>query len=247
MHPHRPTHRPILTLAAAALALALTGCGEVASQGAATQAPSAQPSATSAAPASPAPSSATDASRPAATATGEAPASTAPSAALSTFTFPGGRFSFDHPQDWTVEGFHSVDAPVTTVTATVKDPAGRTMATVYIGGLADMVAGGGSRTVYESVPVPGLASLPAPQAHVSWFREGDGDSALYHLRLTAGTPAATPDPATERVVQTHEGVLGAEAVWDVPRPFASEEAAKAWYDSDEGRQLRALLLSLRAS
>ena len=245
MHPHRPTHRPILTLAAAALALALSGCGTAVSQGAATQAPSAQPSASTST-ASPAPSSATEASSPAGTATAGATASTAPSAALSTFTFPGGRFSFDHPQEWTVEGFHSVEAPVTTVTATVKDAAGRTMATVYIGAVADVVASNVERTVYETVPVPGLASLPAPQAHLSWYRE---DASMYWLQITAGPAVSGPSTpgAPGGLSRPHAGGVAAPVVGPPPQRSAAAVVGKAWYASDEGRQLRALLLSLRAS
>ena len=120
------------------------------------------------------------------------------------------------------------------------------MATVYVGGVADVVTTTAERTVYETVPVPGLASLPAPQAHLSWFRE---DSSYYRLQLTSGPAVAGAAPTGDVVglIRTNEGVLTAEAVWDAPFPFASEEAAKAWYASAEGRQLRALLLSVRAS
>ena len=244
MYPVRPTHRPILTLAAAALALALTGCGAMAAQNGG--GPAGPPSSTAAAASQPS-SSAEGASQPSSSAQAPAPgagehAATAPAAELATFTFPGGRTSFDHPKDWTVDGFHSADAAVTTATATVKNADGRTMATVYVGAIGDVVAGNVERTVYETLPVPGLASLPAPQAHLSWYRE---DSSAYRLQLTSGPAAAGAE--TVGLIRTHEGVLSAEVVWDAPQPFASEEAAKAWYASDEGRQLRALLLSLRAS
>lgn len=243
MYPVRPTYRPVLTAAAAALALALTGCGALASQGAATPPASASSSDSPAAASQPGETAAaaTQPSSASAPSAGD-PAATAPAAALATFTFPGGGVSFDHPQDWTVDGFHSADATVTTATATVKNADGRTMAAVYVGAIGDVVASDVERTVYETVPVPGLASLPAPQPHLSWYRE---DSSVYRLQLTSGAAAADSDVVG--LIRSNEGVMSAEVVWDVPQPFASEDAAKAWYASDEGRQVRALLLSLRAS
>lgn len=177
------------------------------------------------------------------------PTAAAPASARATFTFPDGRISFDYPADWTVDLFHPASAAVPTATATIRDAAGRPMATVYVGAIGDEVGQSGTRTVYESIPVPGLAGFPAPAPHASFFRAESGGVSHYTLALTAGATQsgeAAPMQAPSGLIQTGTGVMTAEAVWDSPTPFSSEDAAKAWYASAEGRAVRGILLSLRA-
>lgn len=234
-------------LSSAALAVALSGCaGTATTAGAASARPAtAQASAVPPAPAATVPLSQAP---PSSVASPSAPVAPADSG-LATFTFPGGTVSFDYPRDWTVELFHAASSSTPTATATVKDAGGRRMATVFIGGTGDVVSQAGPRTVYESAGVPGLAGLPGEPAHASFYRVGNGAASQYVLGLTAGAVASgenAPGSAPTGLIQTGSGVLAAEAVWDSPAPFASDHAARAWYASDEGRAVRALLLSIRA-
>lgn len=221
------------------LALALSGCAAAAGTSPAGT-PSAAASASSSAPAS----SAAEATPPP---SNMPAAGAAAQQGLATFTFPDGRTSFSYPAPWTVDVFHAAGAQATSATATVKDPAGRRMATVYIGQVTDAVTTPAVRTVYESTPVPGLAALPAPAAHVSWYRDDSGGASAYRLHLTAGPAAAGEGMSLDGIIRAGGGVLVAEVVWDSPTPFASEEAAEAWYASQEGQQVRALLTSIAYS
>ncbi|MFM9276014.1 hypothetical protein [Pseudarthrobacter sp. NKDBFgelt] len=120
-----------------------------------------------------------------------APASTAPAAALSTFTFPDGRLSFQHPVDWRVELFEASASPFVG-TASVYDPAGQLRVSVYTGEIADVVASSAARTVLETDPVPGLVGKSVPTPHSSFFVDRSGDTAQYRMGLTPGLPVS-PD------------------------------------------------------
>jgi hypothetical protein len=175
------------------------------------------------------------------------PAGSAAQQGLATFTFPDGRTSFSYPASWTVDVFHAAGAQPTSATATVKDPAGRRMATVYIGQVTDAVTTPVVRTVYESTPVPGLAALPAPAAHASWYRDDAGGVPAYRLHLTAGPAASGEGMSLDGIIRAGADVLVAEVVWDSPTPFASDAAAQAWYASREGQQVKAVLTSIAYS
>ncbi|GAB2752935.1 hypothetical protein [Sinomonas soli] len=223
-------------LSAAALSLALSGCASMAS----TAAP---------APSQPAPSATASPSRLPPSAGTSSSTSTAARPALATYKLPGGAVSFDYPRRWTVELFHAASASVPTATATLQDADGRKMATVSIAAIGDVVGHAGPRTVFESVAVPGLAGLPGAPAHASFYRVGADGGAQFALELTAGavTPGENaPGSAPEGLVRTRDGILAAAAVWDSRAPFASDEAARAWYSSAEGRAVRDVLLSVRA-
>ena len=73
-------------------------------------------------------------------------------------------------------------------TATVYDGSGAKQATVYTGQIADGVTSPVTRTMFESVPVPGLQDQPAPTAHYSFYVDRVNDIAKYRMHLTAGEP-----------------------------------------------------------
>jgi hypothetical protein len=232
--------RSSAALSAAALSLALSGCASMA-----TTAPPA-PSQTGAAP-----SAAASPSRlPPSAGISNSTSTAARPAALATYTLPGGAVSFDYPRGWTVELFHAASASVPTATATLEDAGGRKMATVSIAAIGDVVGHAGPRMVFESVAVPGLAGLPGAPGHASFYRVGADRDAQFALELTAGAVIPgenAPGSAPVGLIRTRDGILAAAAVWDSPVPFASDEAARAWYSSAEGRAVRDVLLSIRAT
>lgn len=234
----RPSHRaPSAAALAAVVALALAGCGAGPSGG------NASPSAVSAPMASSTPSgpgtSGPVASSPAAAASDQP--SSAPAGKVVTYTFPDGRLSFQHPTDWRVELFTAGESPFVG-TATVYDAAGVKQATVYAGQIADGVTSPVTRTVFESLPVPGLRGQPAPEAHYSFYVDRVNDVARYRMHLTAGAPIAGAEMALDGIIRTGERVLVADVEF-IEKPFASDDAAQSWLAGAEGQALKALLMS----
>ncbi|HJW00742.1 MAG TPA: hypothetical protein VJ617_16740 [Arthrobacter sp.] len=176
---------------------------------------------------------------------GGQPASSAPGpAALATYTFPDG-ISFRYPADWRVELFEAGGSPFVG-TATVYDAGGAKQATVYSGQIADGVTSPVTRTVFESLPVPGLQGQPAPAAHYSFYVDNVNDIAKYRMHLTAGAPIAGAEMALDGIIRVRDRVLVADVEF-IDNPFAGDDAAKAWLASAEGQALKALLLSVSAS
>ena len=234
----RPSHRaPSATALAAIVALALSGCG------AGTPGGGASPSAVSAPMTSSSPAAVPGTSGPAtpgpsAGATGQP----SPSAAkVATYAFPDGHLSFQHPADWRVELFTAGESPFVG-TATVYDAGGVKQATVYSGQIADGVTSPVTRTVFESLPVPGLQGQQAPEAHYSFYVDRVNDVAKYRMHLTAGAPIAGAEMAHDGIIRTGERVLVADVEF-IEKPFASDEAAKSWLAGAEGQALKALLMS----
>lgn len=228
----RPAHRaPFAAAFAAAVVLAVAGCGS-AGAGVAPSSAAAPPGSTSAAPATATPGPSTSAG----------PSSSAP-AATKTYTFPDGRPSFEYPADWRVELFTGEQKPATSATATVFDAGGTAQATIYAGKVADGVSFPVTRTVFESAPVPGLSQEPAPAAHYSFYADRMDGRPTYRMHLTAGAPQPGAGSALDGIIRVGEGVLVAEVKF-IDNPFESDAAAKKWLSGAEGQSLKALLLSI---
>jgi hypothetical protein len=241
-----------LFAALAAAALALTGCMANAStpgpeatgpevRGSEASAPASPSAASSSTP--PAPSNAT----PGADTAGTTAAATPPSSAsvpagLATYTFPDGRLSFEYPADWRVELFEAAASPFVG-TATVYDASGARQAEIYTGEIADGVSSPVTRTVFESVPVPGLQRQPDPAAHYSFYVDNVNDLATYRMHLTPGAPLAGAEMALGGIIRIGDRILMAEVDF-IDNTFASDEAARSWLAGPEGQALRALLMSV---
>lgn len=240
----RSSHRaPFVAALATAATLAMISCGAAAPGGSASPTAVATPSGPASAVSAPG-TAATAASSPTTPTTpaGGPPSSTPAPAGLATYTFPDGHVSFKHPADWRVELFDAGGTPFVG-TATVYDAAGTQQATVYSGQIADGVTSPVTRTVFEALPVPGLQGQPAPAAHYSFYVDRVNEIATYRMHLTAGAPIPGAEMALDGIIRTAQGVLVAE-IHFIEKPFASDEAAKAWLAGAEGQALKALLLSL---
>lgn len=234
----RPAHRARISAAlTAAAALTLTGCMASASPGVSGPAPTGpSPSVLASGAPAPAPGTAGPTTAPGST------SSSAPApAALATFTFPDG-LSFEYPAGWRVELFKAAGSPFVG-TATIYDAGGAKQATVYSGQIADGVTSPVTRTVFESLPVPGLQEQPAPVAHYSFYVDRVNDLATYRMHLTAGTPIAGAEMALDGIIRTGKGVLMADVQF-IDNPFAGDSDAKAWLGGAEGQALKALLMSI---
>ncbi|WP_314216521.1 hypothetical protein [Pseudarthrobacter equi] len=168
--------------------------------------------------------------------------STDPAAAgLATFTFPDGRLSFTRPADWKTEVFEASASPYVG-TATIYDASDKQLVSIYYGQIADGVSGPVTRTVFESVPVPGLQGRSTPEAHASFYVDWDDDDATYHLQLTAGAPATGPRDAVKGIILLGDRVLTAEVLFD-DQQFPDDKSARAWFAGSQGQALKAILAS----
>jgi hypothetical protein len=225
MHPQQ--RAPFFLAAITAGVLSLAGCAAGAPAGS-SGGPSAAP-ATQAATQSPAPTIV-----PAAT------SSPVPKGPV-TFTFPDGRLSFAHPEGWRVE-HEQVSASPAVETATVYDAGGKEQVAIYYSEIGDATAGNVSRFILETDPVPGLIGAAVPTPSSSFFVDHAFGTATYHMGLTPGSPVSPDGQVQYGLVMLGGRILTADVLFD-GRQFANDEAAKEWYWGDEGRSLKALLMS----
>lgn len=128
--------------------------------------------------------------------------------------------------------------------ATVYDASGNEQIGIFYSEVGGAVAGPHTRTVFFSEPVPGLQGHSGPEtAHASFYVDHIYGDPHYQLSLTAG--AAISSDGTEGADVAIIGgnrVLAASVVF-TGGPFASDEAAKAWFAGAEGQTLKAVLMS----
>ncbi|WP_285314485.1 hypothetical protein [Pseudarthrobacter sp. fls2-241-R2A-168] len=223
----RPAHRAATLMALTAVAaLTLMGCAEgPAADGSSSSGPAAQTAA---------------AASPLASIIPAATSSPVPKGPV-TFTFPDGRLSFAHPEGWRVE-HEQVSASPAVETATVYDAGGKEQVAIYYSEIGDATAGNVSRFILETDPVPGLIGAAVPTPSSSFFVDHAFGTATYHMGLTPGSPVSPDGQVQYGLVMLGDRILTADVLFD-GRQFANDEAAKEWYWGDEGRSLKALLMS----
>ncbi|WP_455835947.1 hypothetical protein [Pseudarthrobacter siccitolerans] len=223
----RPAHRATTFMALTAIAaLILTGCAAgPASDGSSSSGTAAQTAAAASPPASIVP---------------VATSSPAPAGPV-TFTFPDGRLSFAHPEGWRVN-HEQVSASPAVEIATVYDAGGKEQVAIYYSEIGDATAGNVSRFILETDPVPGLIGAAVPTPSSSFFVDHALGTVTYHMGLTPGAPVSPDGQVQYGLVMLGNRILTADVLFD-GRQFANDEAAKEWYWGDEGRSLKALLMS----
>ena len=245
--------RNALAAAAVAALLATTGCTGQASGTA--SAGSTAPPVTSAA-ASPRAAATAAAPLPApapSTAPGGAPAD---AAGAQTFTFPDGHISFAYPAGWTVQTkqgpYLDEAAEAGSVEAVVQDQTGAVVASISSGMYGDGAAGPVRRTVLDQAPVPGIIDATGkPAAFGFALDEVQPDGSSYYfmdVRLAAEF-LPTQDSSGSNQIPLANGIMAAYVVFDYTRQpvFATPDAAKAWLATEQYKQLKSLLLSLKYS
>ena len=172
------------------------------------------------------------------------PAASAPATAEPvTFTFPDGRLSFAHPAGWRVHRDGAIESPAVEK-ATVYDAGGNEQVRISYSEVGGSATGPLTRSVFYSEPIPGLHGHTGPAvAHASFFVDHIDGELQYRMALTGGA-AIRPDggQAADVVIVGGNRVLAATVVF-TEGPFASDEAAQAWFAGEEGQALKALLMS----
>ncbi len=173
----------------------------------------------------------------------EPAASASPAAGPVTFTFRDGRLSFAHPGGWRVHRDGTTESPAVE-NATVYDADGNEQMRIFYGEVGGSATGPLTRSVFSSEPVAGLHGHTGPAiAHASFFVDHIDGEPHYRMALTGGA-AIRPDGghAADVVIVGGNRVLAATVVFR-GGPFASDEAAQAWFAGEEGQALKALLMS----
>ncbi|PNI08988.1 hypothetical protein CXX84_10240 [Arthrobacter sp. AFG7.2] len=158
-----------------------------------------------------------------------------------TFTFADGRLSFAHPEGWHVE-HEQVSMSPAVETATIYDAGGNEQINIYYSQVGDATAGPATRFVLETDPVPGLIGHSVPTPSSSFFVDHADGAAHYRMGLTAGAPVSPDGKVQYGPIRIGDRILTADVLF-TGEPFADDVAAKAWYWGDEGRTLKAVLMS----
>lgn len=250
MNSNRAGFSTVLTMTGLAVCLVLAGCGSQAGTDPAaasnvavndTATPAFAPASTAA---------------PAAAATSAVPASVlrASSAkreatALKTYTFPDGHISFAYPATWTVRTVLP-PADVPGVEAIVADGAGVDLLSLGNGFTAGCAGGPVSRRVFDRAAVPGMTAPDGTEPVFGFAMEGypNGDGVAYFMGLADPRSLEEGEGVASwcNLIPTGNGGLITRVLFSDPG-FHNRGAARAWMETDQYAQLKALLVSLTYS
>jgi len=176
----------------------------------------------------------------------ELPASSAKHAspALKTFTFPDGHISFAYPEAWTVRTVLP-PAGLPGVEAIVTDSGGNDLLSLGNGLTAGCTGGPVSRRVFDQVAVPGMAAPDGAEPVFGFVVESYGDGDAYFMGLSDPRSLAQGEGVSSwcNLVSTANGGLSTRVLFNDPA-FPNRGAARAWMETDQYVQLKALLMSL---
>lgn len=243
---------------AAAVALGLAACAPAGQPDAQSQTPknSGTASQGSGSPADPAPAATSpggSASPEATPGQGVTPAPTGTATdlpvALKTFTFPDGHISFSYPAEWSIRMEQAPHLPGTNaenaLEAVLSEATGNEVASITSGTYGDGAEGPVLRTVLDQAAVPGLADNKAEPVSFGFAFDSFADHPHFHmgLRRSQEFTSGTTGSGSPQVVFPN-GAAAATVIFGEPA-FPSVDAAKAWMNTEQYRQLKALLLSVK--
>ena len=173
-----------------------------------------------------------------------------PAPALKTFTFPDGHISFAYPANWSLRiqpGLTLPGGPAECLEVVLSDHHGKDVAFIVSGFYGDGAAGLVDRAVFDSEPVPGLAAFEG-EPTLGFFRDSyiDVNDHFYlDIRPAAELVSGNINSGTGQVLLPN-GAAIFRVYMDSPG-FPSAEAARAWMETAEYGQLKALLMSVAYS
>lgn len=173
-----------------------------------------------------------------------------PAPALKTFTFPDGHISFAYPANWFIRiqpGPTLPGCPAECVEAVLSVHHGKDVAFIVSGFYGDGASGPVDRTVFESVPVTGLTAFEG-EPTFGFFRDSHidvNDHFYMDVRPGAELVSGSIDTGNGQVVLPNGSAIF-RVYMDSPG-FPSAEAARAWMDTAEYAQLKALLMGVSYS
>lgn len=173
-----------------------------------------------------------------------------PSVALKTFTFPDGQISFSYPAEWTVRTAQAPHLPEGTnaensLEAILSDGTGNEVASITSGTYGDGAEGPVMRTVLDQAAVPGLVDINAEPVSFGFAFDSFADHPQFHMgiRRSHEFVSGTTSSGSPQIAFPN-GAAVARVIFGEPA-FPSIDAAKAWMNTEQYRQLKAILLSLK--
>lgn len=187
-----------------------------------------------------------------------------------TYTFPDGHLSFTYPVGWSIRADQGPFDPPGTAEAsrivTVFDAAGAEVARVFNGNYADGTAGMVDRSILDRAVVPGVSDTAGNQVEFGFSENyamnfdydsekggmptasGRSDSPPFYVmdvRVSSELQAGVSSSGINQV-RVPNGIMSAYVVFDPAKQpsFATPEAAKAWMNTAQYAQLKAMFLSL---
>jgi hypothetical protein len=198
------------------------------------------------------PDSAPETTSPGGSSATPAPTDTAtdlPAVELKTFTFPDGHISFSYPADWNVRVAQAPYLPGSdagnSLEAVLSDGTGNEVASITSGTYGDGAAGPVLRTVLDQAPVPGLMDINGDQASFGFAFDSFADHPQFHMgiRRNEEFTSGTTSSGSPQIVFPN-GAAVARVIFGDPA-FPSVDEAKAWMNTKQYQQLKALLLSVK--
>ncbi|MGO4583781.1 hypothetical protein AB4Z38_07825 [Arthrobacter sp. 2RAF6] len=130
--------------------------------------------------------------------------------------------------------------------AIVSDASGSEVASISSGMYGDGAAGPVTRTVLDSAPIPALPILAGRYREFGFAVDQAIDGTYIYLMDVRNAPEFDPSVHSSGTNQTimPNGMMVARVLFGTPA-FTSPAAARAWMATDQYKQLKALLLSLK--
>lgn len=129
--------------------------------------------------------------------------------------------------------------------AVLSEATGNEVASITSGTYGDGAEGPVLRTVLDQAAVPGLADNKAEPVSFGFAFDSFADHPHFHmgLRRSQEFTSGTTGSGSPQVVFPN-GAAAATVIFGEPA-FPSVDAAKAWMNTEQYRQLKALLLSVK--
>ncbi|MFJ6538921.1 hypothetical protein ACIQH5_22040 [Paenarthrobacter sp. NPDC091711] len=189
-----------------------------------------------------------------------------------TYTYPDGHLSFTYPVGWSIRVEQGPFDPPGTAEAsrivTVFDGAGAEVARLFNGNYADGTGGVVDRTILDRAVVPGVRDNSGGSVEFGFSsnqaqnipyegpayegmpspRTGAADGPPTYIMDVRASSELNPGISSSGInqVRVPNGIMSAYAVFDPAKQpaFATPEAAKAWMNTTQYAQLKAMFLSL---
>jgi hypothetical protein len=172
---------------------------------------------------------------------------------LATFTFPDGHISFDHPGNWTIKtqqgpylDYVNETDKAKSVEAHIYDEKGNKVSVISSGGYGGGAAGPSLLTVLDTQPVPNFPARDGDTVFAFIKYEHPVDHSVFYRMGNMGAELVTNGEGNSGSYVRIVGNGASEAYVEFGSPaFNSLASAKAWMETRQYSQLKAMLTSVR--
>jgi hypothetical protein len=172
---------------------------------------------------------------------------------VATFTFPDGHISFDHPGNWTIKtqqgpylDYVNETDKAKSVEAHIYDENGNKVSVISSGGYGGGAAGPSLLTVLDTQPVPNFPARDGDTAFAFIKHEHPVDHSVFYRMGNMSAAFVTNGEGNSGSYVRIVGNGASEAYVEFGSPaFKSLASARAWMETRQYSQLKAMLTSVR--